>query len=184
MVTETPRGMIGQYAPDFELPGIDGEVYHLTRYREQLNGVGVVFMCNHCPFVGLYLERLKQIQTEFSSQGFTLMGINANDAAQVPEDSFERMKWFSAQQQLNFPYLRDPSQDVALAFGATKTPEVFLLDAAGKIRYQGAIDNYAESADKVTEAYFRENIKRLLTGEAIAPEFTEVIGCSLKWREA
>ncbi|MCW6038316.1 thioredoxin family protein [Spirulina subsalsa FACHB-351] len=175
--------MIGQYAPDFELPGIDGEVYHLTRYREQLKGVGVVFMCNHCPFVRLYLERLKQIQAEFGQQGFTLMGINANDAAQVPEDSFEHMKQFAAQQGLNFPYLRDPSQDVALAFGATKTPEVFLVDAAGRIRYQGAIDNYAESAEKVTEAYLRENIQHLLRGEAIAPEFTEAMGCSLKWRE-
>jgi peroxiredoxin len=80
---------IGSYAPDFELPGTDGAVHHLARYLEKFRAVGVVFMCNHCPYVRLYLDRLKQLQVEFQAQGFTLIGINPNDAEQYPEDSFE-----------------------------------------------------------------------------------------------
>ena len=76
--------VIGSYAPDFEIPGIDGSVHHLARYLDQFRAVGVVFMCNHCPYVKLYLDRLKQIQTEFQSQGVTLVGINSNDADRYP----------------------------------------------------------------------------------------------------
>ena len=77
---------IGSYAPDFELRGIDDQVYHLARYLEKFRAVGVVFMCNHCPDVWLYLDRLKKLQASFHHQGFTLMGINANDATQYPVD--------------------------------------------------------------------------------------------------
>lgn len=122
---------IGSYAPDFELPGVDGEVHHLAQYLEKYRAIGVIFMCNHCPYVGLYLERLKQIQTDFLASGFTLIGINANDATQYPEDSFENMKAFAATRNLNFPYLRDPTQDVARSFGASITPEAFFIRSSG-----------------------------------------------------
>lgn len=174
---------IGSHAPDFELPGIDDRVHHLARYLEQYQGVGVIFLGNHCPSVQSYLDRLKQIQTDFQDKGFTLIGINSNDASQYPEDSFEQMKSFAQEGDLNFPYLRDATQDVAHCFGANKTPEVFLLDGEGILRYRGGIDDCPDCPEEVESAYLREAIASLLSGEPIAIESTEAIGSSLKWHQ-
>jgi len=179
-MTDTP---IGSYAPDFELPGIDDTVHHLARYLESFRAVGVIFMCNHCPYVRLYLGRLKQIQADFQAQGFTLIGINANDAIQYPEDSFENMKTFAASNQLNFPYIRDVTQDVAHCFGVQKTPEVFLLDTNGLVRYRGQIDDNANDPEAVGVPYLRNALTQLLQGEPMSIAFTEAIGCSVKWRQ-
>lgn len=178
---ETTSSAIGSYAPDFELPGTDGLVHHLTRYREKFQAVGVVIMCNHCPYVRLYLDRLKQLQSEFQTQGFTLIGINANDEQDYPDDRFEKMQEFAREHQLNFPYLRDVAQDVARSFRASQTPEAFLIDRAGVIRYTGAVDDNPQTPDQVTKAYFRSAIAQLLAGEAIAVEATRAVGCSVKW---
>jgi peroxiredoxin len=174
---------IGQYAPDFELPGIDGNVHHLARYLEQFQAVGVVIMCNHCPYVHKALDRLKQIQTDFQSQGFTLVGINANDEQQYPEDSFEKMKAFAQEKGLNFPYLRDVTQDVAQSFGAERTPEVFLINREGLICYNGAVDDNTQNAGGVEVHYLRDAIAQLLASQAIAQSSTSAIGCSVKWRK-
>lgn len=173
---------IGEYAPDFELPGIDNSVHHLARYLQKFRAVGVVFMCNHCPYVQLYLERLKQIQAEFASQGFTLIGINPNDAEQLPEDSFDHMKLFGEKHALNFPYLRDVTQDVAQSFGATKTPQAFLIDQAGILCYCGQIDDNPDRPTAVSQSYLRTAIAQILSGNAIAPAATSPVGCSIKWR--
>ena len=100
---ETMSTPIGSYAPDFELPGTDHSVHHLTRYLEKFRAVGVVIMSNHCPYVRLYLDRLKQIQADFQAQGFTLVAINGNDDQSHPEEGFESMRTFAAEQRLNFP---------------------------------------------------------------------------------
>lgn len=173
---------IGSYAPDFELPGIDGSVHHLARYLERYRAVGVMFMCNHCPYVRMYLERMKQIQSEFEPQGFTLVGINANDDSRYPDDSFENMKTFAAEHQINFPYLRDVTQDVAHSFGAVCTPEAFLLDQAGVLRYSGAIDDSAQAASAAQTPFLRNAIAQLLAGSEIAAPSSRAIGCSVKWR--
>lgn len=173
---------IGNYAPDFELPGVDGTVHHLAQYQEKYRAIGVIFMCNHCPYVGLYLERLKQIQADFQNKGFTLIGINANDAAQYPEDSFENMKAFANTHELNFPYLRDPTQDVARSFGASTTPEAFLLDRQAVLCYGGSIDDNAQASALVQVSYLRNAIAQLLTGEEVTQSYTQPVGCSLKWR--
>lgn len=172
---------IGSYAPDFEIPGIDGSVHHLRQYLQQYRAVCVVFMCNHCPYVKRYLERLKQIHAEFQEQGCTLVGINPNDEDRFPEDSFENMKVFAMEQGLNFPYLRDVTQDVAHSFGASRTPEVFLIDHAGVIQYTGAIDDN-QDAGAVTAPYLREAIANLLSGTPIRADNPGAIGCSVKWR--
>jgi peroxiredoxin len=174
---------IGSYAPDFELPGTDGRVHHLARYLEKFSAVGVVFMCNHCPYVQMYLSRLQQIQVDFQSQGFTLIGINANDDKRYPSDGFESMKQFTVEQQLNFPYLWDVTQDVAKTFGAEKTPEVFLVDRFGVLRYSGLIDDQAQDPQAVQTSYLRDAIAQLLVGGSIAVASTNPVGCSLKWRQ-
>jgi peroxiredoxin len=178
--TGTP---IGSYAPDFELPGIDGMVHHLARYLEKAPAVGVIFMCNHCPYVQLYLNRLKQIQTDFQNRGFTLIGINANDDKRYPDDSFENMKRFAAEQQLNFPYLRDVTQDVAKTFGAERTPEAFLIDRSGILRYSGLIDDNAQDSETVRVHYLRDAIAQLLTNGSVTVSSTHAVGCSVKWRQ-
>lgn len=173
---------INSYAPDFELPGVDDQVHHLARYLEKYQAVAVIFMCNHCPYVRLYLERMKQLQAELEPQNVTLVGINANDAIQYPDDSFENMKVFAAEHQLNFPYIRDVNQDVAHSFGVEKTPEVFLLDHHGILRYCGLIDDNPQSPESVRVPFLKKAIAQLLQGEPVDPSRTDALGCSIKWR--
>ncbi|MFM6192729.1 thioredoxin family protein [Planktothrix sp.] len=174
--------LINSYAPDFELPGVDDEVHHLARYLEEYRAVVVIFMCNHCPYVRFYLNRLKQLQQDYQEQGVILVGINANDATQYPDDSFENMKIFAEEQKLNFPYIRDITQDVAHCFGASNTPEIFLLDHQGIVRYRGLIDDSPTAAEAVTQPYLRNALTQLLNNEPITLEYTDAIGCSIKWR--
>jgi peroxiredoxin len=176
MVTENI--LLMQYAPDFELPGIDLQVHHLARYLKEYQAVGVIFMCNQCPSVRQYLERLKQIQIDFQDQGFTLIGINAN---QYPDDSLENMKMFAEQMQLNFPYLRDTNQDVAQTFRAEKTPEVFVLNKQGILCYRGAIDNHPEDPAAVEQHYLRDAIAFVLQGESVTITSTPAIGSPIQW---
>lgn len=173
---------VGSYAPDFELPGTDSAVHHLGRYLGRYRAIAVVFMCNHCPYVRLYLERLKQIQAEFESQGFTLVGINSNDSNRFPEDSFDNMKVFAADHQVNFPYLWDGTQDVAQGFGAQKTPEAFLLNQQGILCYHGSVDDNPDDPGAVTMNYLRDAITQVLAGQPVTHPTTETIGCSVKWR--
>lgn len=173
--------VIGNYAPDFEIPGIDGSVHHLARYLEQFRAVAVVFMCNHCPYVHRHLDRLKQIQADFQDQGVTLIGINANDADRYPDDSFENMKRFAAEHQLNFPYLRDVTQEVAQSFGAEKTPHVFLLNQDGVLCYSGSVDDSPNDPAAVKVTYLRDAIAQILMNAPIRRTSTEPIGCSVKW---
>ena len=180
---EKTNATIGGYAPDFELPGVDGQVHHLARYLERFRAIAVVFMSDRCPYVNLYINRLKQIQTEFENQSFTLIGINANDAQQVPEDSFEQMKNFAAQKKLNFPYIRDSNQDVAKSFQVQVTPEVFLIDQKAIIRYRGQIDDNAQSPDLVKIPYLKNSISALLESKVIQPNYTPAIGSALQWRK-
>jgi glutathione peroxidase-family protein len=166
--SENTATAIGGYAPDFELPGIDDQVHHLAQYLEKFSAVAVIVMCNHCPYVQKYLGRLKEIQNEFASQGVILIGINGNDANQYPEDSFENMKVFAANHQLNL--------------GASRTPEVFLLDKEGKLCYKGLIDDNQNDPEAVQIPYLSQAIRQLLNGEPVNPTITEAIGCSVKWR--
>ncbi|QIZ72784.1 thioredoxin family protein [Oxynema aestuarii] len=175
---------IGIHAPDFELPGIDDQVHHLARYLDRYRAVCTVFMCNHCPYVRGYLERLKQIQSQFEGRDFTLIGINSNDAVQYPEDGFEKMKSFAREHGLNFPYLRDANQDVAASFGAHLTPQVFLLDQSGVVGYSGAIDDSPDDPKAVGVHYLRDAIAQLLDGETIRIPSSQPVGCSLKWRQS
>lgn len=177
--TGTP---VGSYAPDFELPGIDNQVHHLSSYLKKWQAVGVIFLSNHCPYVLSYLDRLKQIQAKFQHQGFTLVGINANEAQQDPEESFNNMKQFALDKELNFPYVWDSTQDVAQSFGAQMTPEAFLIDKEGILRYCGQIDDSPQEQNAVTQAYLQNAIAALLSGQEIDPKSTKAIGCAIKWR--
>ncbi|MBN3888235.1 MAG: thioredoxin family protein [Nostoc sp. JL31] len=179
---ETIDTPVGSYAPDFELPGIDGQVHHLRRYLEKFRAVGVISMCNHCPYVERYLGRLKNIQAEFAPKSFTLIGLNGSNVDYDTRSSFENMKAFARRHQLNFPYLWDSTQDVTGSFGATKTPTAFLIDTNGIVRYKGKIDNHPQERLSVGEDYLRSAIASLFKGEEITIPQTEPVGTTLIWR--
>jgi peroxiredoxin len=178
-ILETIDTPLGSYAPDFELPGIDKQVHHLRQYLQKLRAVGVISMCNDCPYVGSYLERLKNIQAEFGEDGFTLIGMNGNDASCDPTQSFENMKAFAYSNKLNFPYLWDSTQDVTRSFGAPITPMAFLIDRDGVVRYKGQIDDNPQDPNRVGEHYLKNAIACLFRGEAIVYPETEPIGTRL-----
>ncbi len=172
---------IGNYAPDFEIPGIDNVVYHLGSYRRKFKAIAVVFMGDEAE-VAQYIERLKEIQNDFESQKFTIMGIDANYRFETIAESMEAMKKYAESQQLNFPFLRDSTQDVAKAFKVEVLPTVYLLDSGGVIRYQGKIDDGAESSDRVTHHYLRDCIEAMLSGKTIERDYTTPIGSDIQWR--
>ena len=181
-VLKTMDTRIRKYAPDFELPGIDNQVHHLRRYLEKFRAVGVISMCNRCPYVGLYIDKLKKLQIELGKQGFTLIGVNGNIAQNDANESFECMKAFARENQLNFPYLWDSTQDVTRSFGATKTPTAFLIDKDGVVRYRGQVDSNAQEQDTAEKSYLKNAVICLFNGEEIAVTETEARGSSLVWR--
>ncbi|MBD2343093.1 thioredoxin family protein [Anabaena subtropica] len=181
-ILETTNTSVGGYAPDFELPGIDNQVHHLSRYLGNFRAVGVISLCNYCPYVNLYLDRLKGIQEEFAADGFILIGINASDITGPSWSSLDRMKAFAQDHELHFPYLWDSTQEVSRSFGATKTPMAFLIDSHGILRYRGQIDNHPQEPSSLGEDYLRNAIAALFKGEEIPVPETEPVGTSLIWR--
>ena len=173
---------IGNYAPDFEIPGIDKEVYHLGSYRKKYKAIAVVFMGNMSQDVDLYIERLKQIQADFADQGFTIMGIDSNHRSEAMAASLEMMQKYAQEKGLNFPYLRDPTQDVAKSFKAKVIPTVYLLDSDAVIRYQGKIDDCAESEAEASNHYLRDSIAAVLEDKKVAKDYIEPVGTKIKWR--
>ena len=172
---------IGNYAPDFEIPGIDKEVYHLGSYLRQFEAIAVVFMGN-TPTTNRYLERLKQIQADFGGQKFTLFGIDSNYCDEPIAKSMETMREYASSHKLNFPLLRDSNQDVAKGFKAKVTPTVYLLDSSAVIRYQGRIDDCAEAVERVEKHYLRDSVATMLAGGKISRDYVTPVGSEIVWR--
>lgn len=173
---------IGQPAPAFSLPGADGKTYSLAGLLGK-KALAVIFSCNHCPYVVAYEDRMIELQAKYGPKGAQLVAINANDAAGYPADSFEAMKARAKQKGFNFPYLRDESQSVAKAYGATHTPHTFLFDQAGKLSYTGKIDDNWDHPSEVKHRYLADAIEALLAGKAVPVPSTHSIGCTIKWKK-
>jgi peroxiredoxin len=171
---------IGDVAPDFSLPGVDGRNYSLSDFRDKKVLV-VIFSCNHCPYVQAYEDRIIALQEEFKDKGVSFIAINSNDDKSYPEDSFENMVKRAKMKGYNFPYLRDKSQDVARVYGATHTPHIFVFDEKRRLRYTGKIDDNWREPDKVKERYLRDAILDLLEGREVRNPETYAIGCTIKW---
>ncbi len=171
----------GDSAVDFELPGVDGRTHSLSEF-DDAEVLVVIFSCNHCPYVRAWEDRMVEIQRDLAAAGVQLIAINSNDDTKYPEDSFEVMKERAREKGFNFPYLRDESQEVAAAYGAERTPEVFVFDRERKLRYHGAIDDNYEDPSAVKSHYLRDAISALLRGEAPPVEETQPVGCTVKWR--
>jgi peroxiredoxin len=172
---------IGDTAVPFNLPGVDGKSHSLADYSGK-NAVVVIFSCNHCPYVRAWEDRMVQVQADYEATGVQLIAINSNDASKYPDDSFPKMKDRAHEKHFNFPYLHDDNQTIARAYGAERTPEVFLFDKAGTLRYHGAIDdNYDDPAAVKTE-YLRDALDALLSGKVPPTLETRPIGCTIKWK--
>ena len=165
----------------FALPATDG-----TTYRpEDFAGApvfGVIFHCNHCPYAQAWEDRLIAVQRNYAGRGVRLVLINANDPVKYPADDFPHMKARAEEKGYPFPYLFDETQEIARAYGATRTPEVFLFDRAGTLRYHGAPDDNYEDPQAVQHQYLRDAIDALLSGATPATSETKVVGCTIKWR--
>jgi peroxiredoxin len=181
MAAQAPQARIDWAAPDFELPGADGQRHRLHDLAGP-KGTVVVFMCNHCPYVKAILPRLVRDARDLARIGVSVVGINPNDAAAYPEDSFERMVALAP--SLAFPYLHDESQAVARAYGAVCTPDFFGFDAQLRLQYRGRLD--ASRKETAPEGAPRELFEamRLVAATGRGPaEQHAGIGCSIKWRD-
>lgn len=176
---------IGQPAPAFSLPGVDGKTYNLEDYRGKVKAMLVIFSCNHCPWVIKYEERMIDIGKSFRGKGLGYVAINVNDTVRYPQDSFEQMKKRAATKGYTFPYLFDESQQSARSYGAKTTPHVFLFDGDLVLRFRGAIDDNPDHEDRPTINYLKDAIEALLRDEPgkINNPKTRQVGCSIKWKD-
>lgn len=180
---------IGGPAVDFNLKNIDGNMVALEDYasRDDVEGVMVIFTCNHCPYAKMYEDRIVALDKAYKENGFPVVAINPNDPDAYPSDDFENMKKRAAKKGFTFPYLVDESQEIARAYGATKTPHVFLLsknqDNNFEVAYIGAIDDAAQSENKVEEKFLENAIAKLKANSTPDPDNTKAVGCSIKWKK-
>ena len=166
---------IGASAPPHELPDTEGNRHAL---HEDGATTVVVFTCNHCPYALAWHDRLASVADDYDVR---FLAVNPNDAERYPSDSYEAMQKRVAEEGWSFPYLRDEDQEAARSFGAKTTPDVFVLDGEGRLRYRGAPD--ADHRDPSQEAaWLREALDALLAGEEIARPETDPVGCSVKWK--
>lgn len=172
---------IDSRTPGFSLPAVDGKFYSLSSFADKKILI-VIFSCNHCPYVQAYEDRIIQIQKDFEKDGVQIVAINSNDDSQYPDDSFEEMKKRAADKKFNFPYLRDETQQVAKAYGATHTPQIFLFDANRKLKYEGKIDDNWQEPGKVKSHYLRDAILEVLNNKEVSVPETFSIGCTIKWK--
>jgi peroxiredoxin len=181
VAAQTPICDFGWKAPDFDLPGTDGRRYALSQVRGA-NGLLVMFICNHCPYVKAVRERIIRDCRELAQSGVGCVAISANDPGDYPEDSFENMKRVAREFAYPFPYLYDESQDVARAYGAVCTPDFFGFNGKLELQYRGRLDAsrtapVAGARRELFEAM--EAVARTGRGPA---EQVASMGCSIKWK--
>jgi peroxiredoxin len=171
---------IGEVAPSFTLPDTEGAQHSLE--EDGSAGTVVVFTCNHCPYALAWHERILDVARDYADRGVRSFAINPNDAERYPADSPEAMRErVESDGGWPLPYLRDETQDVARSYGARTTPDVFVLDAEGRLRYRGAPDlDYQDPGQNAD--WLRGALDALLEGRDPDPAETEPVGCSVKWR--
>jgi peroxiredoxin len=169
---------IGASAPTFALPDTEGTMH----IPGDAPATVVVFTCNHCPYALAWHDRIIALAHDYADRGVRVLAINPNDATRYPRDSIEAMRARVQGGEFNgVPYLRDESQEVARAYDALTTPDVFVLDAAGLLRYRGAPDaDYEDPSQRA--AFLRNALDAILDGRDPEPAQTPPVGCSIKWR--
>lgn len=172
---------VGSKAPATEIKMQDVSGKQATiKDAAKKNGVLVMFSCNTCPYVIKNEARTKEIAAFATQNNYGVIIINSNEAQRGEEDSFEAMKAYAKKLGYTWNYVLDSKSEVANAFGATRTPEVFLIDANGNIIYKGAIDDSPGDATKVTRNHLKEAITESAAGKEITVKESRSIGCTIK----
>ena len=174
---------IGDKVEDFKLKNIDGSWIQFSDFAGD-GGAIVVFTCNTCPYAQLYEDRLIKLNDQFSGQGFPILAINPNDPKMKPGDSFEAMQQRSADKGFTFPYVFDAEQTIFPRFGATRTPQAYVIDSEMKLRYSGAIDDNPQNGADVSINYLENAIAAVKAGNDPDPLTVKAIGCGIKARKS
>jgi peroxiredoxin len=185
-MSETPSTMLplGTPLPSFRLPdAIGGETVDAAALARGKKGLLVAFICNHCPYVKHIRRELVRLSHEALDQGFAVVAVNSNDEAAYPQDGPAAMKGLAVQEGWRFPFLFDATQEVARAFKAACTPDLFLFDAAGRLAYRGQFDDSRPSLPRpATGASLRAAVQAVAAGQAPSPDQRPSVGCSIKWK--
>ncbi|HSC02939.1 MAG TPA: thioredoxin family protein [Solirubrobacteraceae bacterium] len=171
---------IGEVAPDFELPDTEGAKWSVSD-SGAVAATAVVFTCNHCPYALAWQDRIADVARDYAARGVRVLAVNANDAERYPRDSLQAMKDRVAREDWPMPYLHDGTQEVARAYGAKVTPDVFVLDADRRLRYRGAPDSDYDDPNAGAQ-WLRDALDAVLGGGEPARAETKPVGCSIKWK--
>jgi len=183
MSATTPVCDFGWKAVDFDLPGVDGKRHSLATARGP-NGLLVMFICNHCPYVKAVIDRIIRDCDELKGHGVGSIAIMSNDPAEYAEDSFENMKRVAREKGFPFPYVFDETQKVARAYDAQCTPDFFGFNADLELQYRGRLDaSRKDSVPNARRELFEAMLQIARTGNG-PKEQTPSIGCSIKWKKA
>lgn len=178
---QTPLCNFGWKARDFDLPGVDGIRYNLANARGK-NGLLLMFICNHCPYVKSIRDRIVRDTLELQQHGIHSIAIMSNDPNEYDEDSFENMKLISRQYSYPFPYVYDETQQVARDYGAVCTPDFFGFNANLELQYRGRLDSSRkEAVAGAPRELFDAMLQVAKTGQGPREQIAS-IGCSIKWK--
>ncbi len=173
---------IGSSHQPFKLKGMDEQWHSLEDISKNKQATVIIFSCNHCPYVLAWEDRMIDLANTYGTREVAFVLINANDATKYPDDSFPKMQEQSRKKAYPFPYLHDEDQSVAKAYGATRTPEVFLFDKQQTLQYHGRIDDNYESPQQVHSHDLKNALESVLNGENPQTDETDPIGCTIKWK--
>lgn len=173
---------IGSSMPNtnHEMMNIDGDNLTLDDVKGE-KGTLVIFSCNTCPWVIRWEDRYVSITESYSSKGVGVVAVNSNAARFEGDDSLDKMARHAKDNDYNFPYVQDPGSKLAKAFGATKTPHIYLFDDEDMLVYRGAIDDNARDAASVDESFLANAIEQLINDQPIEKPTSKAIGCSIKF---
>ena len=184
-MAQTPSSMLplGTLAPSFYLKDTNSNYHHSFDSLKGSKGTLVVFICNHCPFVLHVIEELVMIANDYRVQGLGIMAISSNDIEKYPQDGPAFMSEFAFQNNFEFPYLFDESQEVAKAFDATCTPDFFLFDTENKLCYRGQMDDSRPGNGIPTSGSdLRNAIDSVIYNRTFAFPQKPSVGCGIKWK--
>ena len=181
--TQNPVCDFGWKAIEFDLPGVDGKRHSLASARGP-NGLLLMFICNHCPYVKAVIDRIVRDCSELRAHGVGSIAIMSNDPAEYAEDSFENMRRVARDKGFGFPYVFDETQEVARAYGAVCTPDFFGFNGALELQYRGRLDaSRREPVPNARRELFEAMVQIARSGRGPGAQVPS-IGCSIKWRRA
>jgi peroxiredoxin len=179
---ETPVCDFGWKAVDFSLPGVDGKTYTLQDVAGP-NGLLVMFICNHCPYVKAVIHRIVRDVRDLKALGIGAIAIMSNDPAEYPEDSFEHMQRLARELDFPMPYVMDETQAVAKTYGAVCTPDFFGFNRGLELQYRGRLDeSRKETAPEGVRRDLFTAMKQVAETQRGPADQIPSMGCSIKWR--